>query len=307
VARKKSTIVRNTQAATLRGSFAALERTAPATGARLAERLWFSVGRPPARADRERRGVAGGTPFTVSVGSSQVRGVRFGDPSAPVATLVHGWGGWWQQLSSFAPVLLEQRYQVVAFDALAHGDSGPGGLGRRSTSVPEMAESYRAVAEQLGTPALTVAHSMGALSVLWAQRQHGIAPAQQVLLAPASTGAGILNTFADALALGPKVRSGLARRFERRIGRPLADFDVLPLVETEQRSGRLGSALIVHDRGDAVTSAADSTLLAERWSGAQLHITEGLGHYRLMREGEVLAEAERFLVQQHRATMRAER
>ncbi|MGC5076669.1 alpha/beta fold hydrolase [Agrococcus sp. DT81.2] len=279
----------------MRAAFSVLERGAPAAGAALAERLWFTVGARPAREVRERRGVAGGTVFAVPVGGSEVRGVSFGDPSGPTAYLVHGWGGWWQQLSSFVPGLLARGYRVVAFDALAHGDSGPGAIGRRSSSVPEMADAYRAVVDRFGEPALTVAHSMGSLSVLWAQRHHDVVPARQVLVAPATTVGGMLDLFSSELALGPAVRAGLPDRFRRRIGRELEDFELLQLVETELRQGPLPPALIVHDSDDAVTSAQDSARLAEAWPGSRLLVTQGLGHSRVLRDPAVLAEAERFL------------
>jgi pimeloyl-ACP methyl ester carboxylesterase len=294
---KKSTIVRNAQAASLRTTFGALERTAPALGARLAERLWFSVGKPPSRAERDRRaGLAeAGTAFTADAAGAQVRGRVFGEADAPVAILVHGWGGWWQQLSAFVPALLERGHRVVAFDALAHGDSGPGALGRRSTTVPEMAASYAAVVERFGAPALTVAHSMGCVSVAWAQREHGIVPERQVLVAPAATTDGMVETFATALGIGPTVRAGLVERFVRRVGRPLEDFDLLPLVEAEQAAGRLSPGLVVHDRADAVTSADASARLAEAWSGADLLLTDGLGHRRVLRDPAVVAATGRFL------------
>ncbi len=279
----------------MRAAFSLLERGAPVAGAALAERLWFAVGARPAREVRERRAVAGGTAFAVPVGGSDVRGVSFGDPIGPTAYVVHGWGGWWQQLSSFVPVLLARGYRVVAFDALAHGDSGPGAIGRRSSSVPEMADAYRAVATRFGEPALTVAHSMGCLSVLWAQRHHDVAAARQVLVAPATTVGGMLDLFSSELALGPAVRAGLPERFRRRIGRQLEDFELLQLVDAERLDGRLGPSLIVHDRDDAVTSAEDSARLAEAWPGSRLLMTERLGHYRVLRDPAVLAETERFL------------
>jgi pimeloyl-ACP methyl ester carboxylesterase len=301
---KKSTIVRNAQAASLRTTFGALERTAPALGARLAERLWFSVGRPPSRAERDRRdGLGGaGAAFTVDAAGAQVRGRVLGEADAPVAILVHGWGGWWQQLSTFVPMLLERGYRVVAFDALGHGDSGRGALGPRSTTVPEMAASYAAVVERFGAPALTVAHSMGCVSVASAQREHGIVPERQVLVAPAATTDGMVDTFSTALGIGPAVRAGLVERFVRRVGRPLEDFDLLPLVEAEQAAGRLAPALIVHDRADAVTSADASARLAEAWSGSELLLTDGLGHRRVLREAAVVAAAARFLVAEQPAT-----
>lgn len=292
---QKSTIVLNLRRSSMRAAFALLERGAPAAGAALAERLWFTVGARPSRAVRERRSVAGGTAFALPVSDSEVRGVSFGDPSGPSAYLVHGWGGWWQQLSSFVPVLLARGYHVVAFDALAHGDSGRGAIGRRASSVPEMADAYRAVVERFGDAALTVAHSMGSLSVLWAQRHHDVVPGRQVLIAPATTVGGMLELFSSELALGPAVRAGLPDRFRRRIGRQLEDFELLQLVADERCDGRLAPALIVHDRYDAVTSAEDSARLAESWPGSRLLVTQGLGHYRVLRDPAVLAEAERFL------------
>lgn len=295
MATKKSTVVRKVQTGALRLTFQGLERGAPDVGARLAERLWFSVGTPPPRPVRERHGVPDGAAFTVPLSGRQVHGVSFGDPSAPRAYLVHGWGGWWQQLSSFIPLLLDRGYRVVAFDALAHGESGPGSHGRRSSTVPEMADSYRAVVDRVGRPALTVAHSMGCLSVLWAQRHHGLAPARQVLLAPAATTAGMLDVFSRTLTLGPSVRAGLQRRFRARMGQPLSDFDLLPLVTAEQREGSLSPALVVHDSDDEMTSAIESRRLVQEWHGARLRLTRGLGHYRLLRAPEVLSATEQFL------------
>lgn len=160
----------------LRTSLRTLERISPTASAAVAERLWFRVGSPPSAERRNRHVTDPGAPFTLTHHDSEIHGRTWGDPTAAPAYLVHGWGGWWQQLSSFVPVLTAQGFRVIAFDALAHGDSGPGSLGRRSSTVPEMAECYHAVAERWGTPALTVAHSMGCLSVVWAQRHHGITP-----------------------------------------------------------------------------------------------------------------------------------
>ena len=64
---QKSTIVR---------SFAALERVAPAAGARWAETLWFTVPRARARPERP---APPGRPFQVQVNGHTVAGGR-GDP-----------------------------------------------------------------------------------------------------------------------------------------------------------------------------------------------------------------------------------
>lgn len=288
---KKSTIVPGL----LRRTFGTLERVRPDWSARLAEPLWFRSGQPASRATRERRSIPGGTPFTVRLHGSEIRGVSYGPPTAPLAYLIHGWGGWWQQLSSFVPILTNRGYRVVAFDALAHGDSGPGRFGRRSSSVPEMAEAYHAVATRFGTPAVTVAHSVGCLSVVWAQRHHDIAPERQVLIAPAATTEGMLDIFTATLGVGEPTRTRLVERFATRMGRPLTDFDLLPLVAAEQADRHLPPALIVHDRTDRMTSPLESERLAAAWPNSDLLLTEGQGHYRVLREAEVLARTADFV------------
>lgn len=306
---KKSTIVPNM----LRTTLGTLEHVNPDWSAFVAERLWFRAGDPPAADRRNRHVLERGTLFTLPVktfsspaaasrgrmprGSaaqgfsaqgSEVRGVSFGDPAGPLAYLLHGWGGWWQQLSSFVPALTAHGYRVIAFDALAHGDSGPGSIGRRSTTVPEMAESYHAIAELFGPPELTVAHSMGVLSVVWAQHHHGILPARQVLVAPAASTRVMLEFFGGAIGIGEPTLQRLASRFAARMGRPLSDFDLLPLVAAEQNAGRLPPALIVHDKDDRMTSPVESERLAAAWPGSELLLTEGHGHYRVLRAPEAL-------------------
>ncbi|MDO5498952.1 MAG: alpha/beta fold hydrolase, partial [Propionibacteriaceae bacterium] len=265
-----------------------LERLNPEWSAAVAEKLWFHVGRPPALAVRGRHPIPDGQPCEVSLRGTPIRGMRWGDPGADLAYLVHGWGGWWQQLGSFVPVLLERGYQVVTFDALAHGESGPGAYGRRSSSVPEMAECYQAVADRFGTPSATIAHSMGCLSVVWAQRHHDVVPERQVLVAAAATTQGMIDVFTRTVRMGARTTDLLGQRFERRIGRPLRDFDLLPLVAAERTDRGLVDALIIHDRNDAMTSAVESEALAAQWPNSELLLTEGLGHYRVLRAPETL-------------------
>ncbi|MDP9208640.1 MAG: alpha/beta hydrolase, partial [Actinomycetota bacterium] len=114
IAIQKSTIVR---------SFALLERVAPALGARWAERLWFRVPAPRGRRDRP---VEPGRPFQVRVDGRTVAGEVWGDPSAETVYLVHGWGGWRQQLDAFVEPLAGAGLRVVSFDGPSHGASDPG-------------------------------------------------------------------------------------------------------------------------------------------------------------------------------------
>ena len=53
--------------------------------------------------------------------------------------------------------------------------------------------------------------------------------------------------------------------------------------------------LLVHDGQDAETGWADSEAIARAWPGARLVTTSGLGHRRILRDPEVVAEVTGFV------------
>ncbi len=105
-----------------------------------------------------------------------------GAPTGPRLVLVHGLGGSHLNWSLLAP-LLATRAQVVAIDLLGFGLSHPEG---RPTTVQANAKLLgRFVDDVVGTPAILVGNSMGALaSVLLASRRPD-AVAGLVLIDPA--------------------------------------------------------------------------------------------------------------------------
>lgn len=146
---QKSTIVRLFVAPPqMRALFRLLEHTAPALGARWAERIWFTL---PRRREPAGPGVAelpAGMPFAVDVDGHRVVGESWG--TGPVVYLVHGWAGHRGQLTAFVPPLMANGYRVVAFDAPSHGASAAGAFGPRSSSIPEFTAALTAVATAHG-------------------------------------------------------------------------------------------------------------------------------------------------------------
>ena len=53
--------------------------------------------------------------------------------------------------------------------------------------------------------------------------------------------------------------------------------------------------LVVHDRGDAEIPWQHGTALARAWPGAELLMTEGLGHRRVLRDPDVVAASVAFV------------
>jgi len=268
----------------VRAAFGVLEHQ-PAVGGWLAERLWFRL--PPRPADQVRvdRTPAGGERFEVAWTGGTIRGRVYGDWGLPTAYLVHGWGGWWQQLSAHVQPLLERGMCVVGFDAPSHGASAAGRFGPRSTTFVEMAEALAAVVRDFGRPTLVLTHSAGAMAALLALDSGSARPEALALIAPPTSVPPMMRLFAEAAGVGRRSREVMAGRAERRVGLPMDDLDLVALAS---RQPSLPQLLVAHDRDDREAPLAGSVELSTAWHDARLLVTDGLGHRRIMRDPVVV-------------------
>lgn len=273
--------------AALRATMGGLDRLVPGVPARVADHLWFRLPAVPSASTRERHTVPGGRAFVTRRHGMEVRGRIYGPEDAPTAHLVHGWGGWWQQLAAHIPGLLSAGYRVVVHDAPSHGGSPAGRHGPRSSTIMEIAEAFEVVAWQQGPPDLVVAHSVGAAAVGWAFRK-GTAATAYVFLAPAVSVWPMLDWFEQVAGIGPRARPRLVARVERRVGHPLSAFEVTSLFRQAAAAEPRPALLTIHDRGDSDTPAQGSVDLARAWPGGRLVLTEGLGHRRVIWHPEVV-------------------
>lgn len=267
----------------LRSVFHLLDAVSPATAARLASHLWFRLPTPPPPERRSRHVPSGAREIRVRVPASGIVAVsEFGQVDGPVALLVHGWGGWWEQLAPYANSLAALGFRVIAFDAPSHGRSDAGRHGQRATRVMEMADAIRAVAEAVGPVRMVITHSIGAMALTWACRD-GFTFGAGVLLAPAASVAPLVDRFQRLLGFGDRTRKHLLPLLERRIGYPLDDFDVPAAAGRITATSRItGSSsvpmLAIHDLADDETPASGSQDIVDAWPGSELMLTDGLGH-----------------------------
>ncbi|QJW38007.1 alpha/beta fold hydrolase [Cellulosimicrobium protaetiae] len=291
------------QLTVVRARLAVLQAVSPRRAARLALDLWCT---PPDGAGRRRddRTTPGTlTTVTTDAGSRVVvetwaaagtggeeRTSRDGGPTASgspgeaaVVYLAHGWGGWRGQLGAFVEPLRGAGFRVVAFDAPSHGDSGPGLLGPRRSTMPELADALATVVRAHGEPAAVVSHSLGTATTVLAVRD-GLPAERLVLVAAIADVLGELDGFADLLRLSRPTRELLQGLLSDVAGRPLAELDVRETLRTHP----VPPALVVHDRADKEVPYPVGAALAAAWPEGELLTTEGLGHHRLLRDPEVV-------------------
>ncbi|MFE6234612.1 alpha/beta fold hydrolase [Cellulosimicrobium sp. NPDC057862] len=287
----------------VRARLAAFQAVSPRRAARLALDLWCT---PPDGAGRRRDDrTTPGTLTTVTTGAgsrvvvetwaaagagSEERTGRDGGPTATgslaeagVVYLAHGWGGWRGQLGAFVEPLRAAGYRVVAFDAPSHGDAGPGRLGPRRSTMPELADALAAVVREHGDATAVVAHSLGTATTVLAVRD-GLPAERLVLVAAIADVLGELDGFADLLGLSRPTRELLCSLLSDVAGRPLAELDVRDTLRTHP----VPPALVVHDRADKEVPYPVGAALAAAWPEGELLTTEGLGHHRLLRDPGVV-------------------
>ena len=282
--RQQATVVRFHRAPTpVRAAFRVLERTAPDVGARWAERIWFTLPKTTTRSPRPAVGHPFGSAFTVGTVAGEIWG------SGPTVYLLHGWAGHRGQLGAFVSPLVARGFRVVAFDAPSHGESGAGARGPRSSSIPEFAETLKAVVAAQGPATAIIAHSMGATAAAIALCD-GLRADRLAMLAPLASPALYARRLARMLGGGERTHRRLVARAERRVG-PLRHMDVPEL----GRAIAMPPTLVVHDRDDSSVSVTDGAAIAAAWPRTWLHVTSGLGHRRLLRDPDVVAEVVDFV------------
>ncbi|WP_162306011.1 alpha/beta fold hydrolase [Oleisolibacter albus] len=212
-----------------------------------------------------------------------VRG--WGPAAAPAVLLVHGWERSLYDMVPLVPLLLAQGLRVLAVDAPAHGRSGGD-----TASLIDIARAISAVVATVGGVAAAVGHSLGAAALVLSMAE-GMDPGRVVLLAPAPAPLPYALDCARQHGLDADQTMEMLALLDQAFGCPVAALSTAVAAE-----GLRQPALLIHALDDRVTPVADSLHLAACWPGARLHLVEGLGHNRLLRDPGVLQQVAAFVI-----------
>ena len=182
-----------------RVALGAFQRLWPSMAVRAAYRL-FGTPMPPRWLNRR----AIGTPAGASrIGDSRTPAITVYSPAAaphaPVALLVHGWGGHARQMLPLAETLAQQGLRPVLIEMPAHGRSA-GSV----SNLPQFARAIEYVVARLQQEGHTlravVAHSLAANATAYAASR-GLPVERIVLLAPPASPREYTRLFAHVFGL----------------------------------------------------------------------------------------------------------
>ena len=203
---------------------------------------------------------------------------------APAVLLAHGWGGYAAQMRGFVFPLLCAGYRVVAFDQPAHGASEG-----RLSGLPDFADVLAEVATRQGAIQGIIAHSMGGAAAALAVAR-GLPVRRAVIIGTSMDVGAYARRFARWHGIPERVREAMQAAIEERFGVPFSQLDAAKLAP------RLGArALVIHDREDRTVPWEEAARFARTWPRARLLLTRGLGHRRILEDGDVARAAADFV------------
>ncbi|MBI1227639.1 MAG: alpha/beta fold hydrolase [Bacteroidetes bacterium] len=267
--------------------FAILGRILPKIAAKLAFRI-FTTPRLRAVHRRTDKVIESAKTFDVSYGKITLKGYEWGIGDR-IVLLVHGWESRGTALRGFVPGLLAAGFRVVAFDGPAHGDSG----GQR-TNLPDFAGAVKTVLQKVGPVYGIITHSFGGstTSFALAELDNSMSVEKMVLIAvPAST-RKVVADFAKLINLPKPAFEALKNMINERLnGLRFHDTDLIHSLG----KANVEDVLVVHDKFDPSVPFDSAEDIFEKYDKANLLVTQGHGHFLLMKQPEVIRRILNFM------------
>ncbi|MBL0131239.1 MAG: alpha/beta fold hydrolase [Chitinophagaceae bacterium] len=216
-----------------------------------------------------------------------VHGWRWNHPAERKVLILHGFESSVTNFERYARLLIKKGYEVLAFDAPAHGRSG----GKR-INAPLYKRTILEINKKYGPVQSYMAHSFGGLAVSLALEEISQTPDYRlVLIAPATETSSAVDIFFRFLQLDPALRS----EFEKiilRTGGVSSDWYSIRRAMKHIRA----KVLWIHDEGDEITPLSDVLKVkSENYPNIEFIITRGLGHRRIYRDNKVVNSIVEFL------------
>ncbi|MFC4257761.1 alpha/beta fold hydrolase [Marinobacter lacisalsi] len=226
--------------------------------------------------DEEQSLLASAVPFQVDYRGNRLAAWQWGR-TGPRVLVVHGWNSRASHLAGYIRALLAAGYQVLAFDAPGHGQSG----GSRS-NVVDLGRATLRVLEAAGPVEAAIGHSMGSPALLYAFAQ-GLQVRASIHIAGPSSLQGALLRAASMARLTDEQADRLLALMEAETGQPMVAMELMEL-----SAGFRHPALILHDLDDREVPFEESRLLRAAWPGSTLHEVSGLGHRRILNDPSLI-------------------
>jgi pimeloyl-ACP methyl ester carboxylesterase len=222
-----------------------------------------------------------------SLDGTQVYGWRWNFPAKPKVMILHGFESSVAKFDRYIRPLIKKGYEVLAFDAPAHGRSG----GKRITA-PLYKKMIVEINNRYGPVDSFLAHSLGGLAVCLALEElPHTTETRLVLVAPAAETVTAIDSFFKFLQLDPGLREEFDAVILRKGGKKPAWYSINRAIDHIK-----AKVLWIQDEDDDTTPLSDILMVRNKnRPNLRFVITKGLGHRRIYRDNQVMKAITEFL------------
>jgi pimeloyl-ACP methyl ester carboxylesterase len=216
-----------------------------------------------------------------------IHGYRWNHPKYKKILIIHGFESSIINFEYYIEPLIHKGYEVLAFDAPAHGNSGG-----KTITAPLFAKMITTIDEKYGPVQSFMAHSFGglALSIALENIDHD-EKAKVVLIAPATETKTAIDQFFHLLKLNREVRKEFDKLINDIGGHPAEWYSIRRAIKNIR-----ARILWLHDEEDVQTPISDALeVKKEHLPNVKFVITKGLGHRRIYRDQKIRQEIIDFL------------
>lgn len=200
--------------------------------------------------------------------------------------LVHGWEATSLDFFKMIPVLVDNGYEVIAFDGPAHGNSG----GER-THLVDFKEVTLQVIEQIGVPYGIIGHSLGGAAVVFMLMEHDVHVEKLVAIAIPTVGKRFFEMAFEFMKIPVKMQTAFFDEMALKFGERIEKYN---MIERKDKI-RADNILVIYDDEDKIMSAKDTLdFLALHPEVKHLNIRKA-GHYGIIRNREAIEATAKFL------------
>jgi pimeloyl-ACP methyl ester carboxylesterase len=225
--------------------------------------------------------------LSFQLGADTVRGYRWNAPSEKKVLIAHGFESSVINFDRYVKPLIRKGYEVLAFDAPAHGRSSG-----RKIDAAVYRDMFIHIYNNYGPVDSFIAHSFGGLCLSLALE--ALQPSNScrlVLIAPAVETTRAIDNFFDFLKLNAGVRKEFDEIIREISGHEPSWFSIARCAPHLK-----AQVLFLQDRDDHMTPISDvEPIMVKNYSNFHFVISEGLGHRRIYRDNESLKTILEFL------------
>jgi pimeloyl-ACP methyl ester carboxylesterase len=210
----------------------------------------------------------------------KVQGYRWNHPQQKKVMVLHGFSSAACKFERYIASLIDKGYEVLAFDAPAHGNSEG-----KTVNVVQYSDMVKKAMSLYGPIDSFIAHSFGGLAISLTLE---VIPHDEhtrvVFIAPATETTSAVKTAFEILQLhNSKVKEIFNNIIYELGGKPTEWYSIKRAMKNIK-----AKILWIHDEDDDVTPIADALKVKEdNYPNIEFMFTKGLGHRKIYRDNKV--------------------